>query len=1166
MSRYPVNRSKMMENADFLEFLKTEYKGVDAASLPDYELEALIYKFKIKKDDIDKQDAEFLQQLEKQNSKKKREELASVYYPNIRYDAIAPWDKAFVNVVEWHTEDLRLSAENVKQKSGLTLKNAAQTDTNSTAVENRLRSDHNLQEDNKLAKLRMEALLEVKTIIKAEFDNNIGGFEPTAKIEESRKSWEFLENSEENVKDIKQYKQVLANKLLDNNQERVLTPELACEAHEVLTQQVKDEPKNTEAQAKLAKTVNVMNNLADDFIQKRGYFLLDITNVADAYDGYNRMFNLRLKQLDEQKKKLTKAAKKDEQSAQLLQVVENNIKTYENCLKDLDTLMKPYDERWNIPDGKNPYNSAVKMNDRARQCVKVLDNIKPDKQTLGAETLQMLSRFKFKGTEGNLPQFYDPKNPDTKSDTWREGLEVIPNSRLATVLQLVKNDILMTELNADDKISKEELTEKFKNGIGEKLFAIYNSEEKIAGIAENPRKFVQPEKEKYLTEFMNKLNNPEVPLAISDTGYIAAMEVQANNAEVYCNRVSKKIGANNSEFIRGVITDQMQQIDRRAPLHNAANNVRRQSLRRNLFGTALGAGLAYTGARVFTNIAATGGASLAVSTTAATITAVGVGIGVTTLQYIAKRKEAKANGDRHYNLKKFLKDKKVLAAIGASTLGAAAVVFAKVNAPETLVAGAAIGSFGLGVGLRFAQPYKDMRLKGHSRLSALAMGACSAAATLGAGMLGRTHALNNISPTERLVPDGQKPEITHSKSYDDAINAKAETWNNSDGIHHGARYTPDGLQPSESLYHKSGNYDTILKNVQDSMTDWEPDAAKTNLAKLENAVRLGSPDTLVKDGSGRTLGDVMGYVNPDTGNRTTYSDVMQHLLNNPSAPLNKDEAQVMEQVALHIGAGNGNKMGHLIPDVGIRSEDLYSYDTTRPHGIIDKVHVVMVDVYKTVYDYATALCGIVGWAHRDGGAKNRFRPGAKADRVVIKQKPTKKPVNIVHDEPKPVLVVAPIKKPEPPVNKPEPQEEKPVVFIAPIKKPEPPVNKPEPQDTPQPQEVKPLQKEGKQVRRHYPLPDDLSSVNKHIQKAIDMVRSEQYESFEAMQADKENFGKLPKYAKDTARILFASSHNGTEWDTEKKKAEFAKQIVRKAEGSAKAGLNKLSVYKDIKHR
>ena len=1119
MSKYPVNRSQMLQNTDFLAFLKNEYKGVDAASLPDYELEALIYKFKIKKDDIDKQDVEFLQQSESTNSKQKKEELTSLYYPDKKYNELAPEDKAFINIVNHHTEDLQFSADNIKEKSALIFKDAVRNESN--IVENRLRSDHNLQEDNKLAKLRMEALLEIKTIIKAEFDSHIGGFEPTAKVKESQKSWAFLENSEANVKDTKQYKQVLANKLLDNNQERVLTPELACEANEVLTQQVKDEPKNTEAQAKLAKTINAMNNLADDFIQKRGYFLLDITNVADAYDGYNRMFNLRLKQLDEQKKKIAKAAKKDEQSAQLLQVVEHNIKTYENCLKDLDALMKPYDERWNIPDGKNPYNSAVKMNDRAKKCVKVLDNIKPDKQTLGTETLQMLSRFKFKGAEGNLPQFYDPKNPDTKSDSWREGLEVIPNSRLATVLQLVKNDILMTELNSDEKISKEDLTDKFKNGIAEKLFAIYNSEEKIAGVAENPRKFVQPEKEKYLTEFMNKLNNPEVPLAISDTGYIAAMEVQANNAEVYCNRVSKKIGANNSEFIRGVITDQMQQIDRRAPLHNAADNVRRQSLRRNLFGTALGAGLAYTGARVFTNIAATGGASLAVSTTAATITAVGVGIGVTALQYIAKRKEAKANGDRHYNLQKFLKDKKVLAAIGASTLGAAAVVFAKINAPETLVAGAAVGSFGLGVGLRFAQPYKDMRLKGHSRLSALAMGSCSAAATLGAGMLGRMHALNNISPVERLVPDGQKAETAHLKSYDDAINAKSETWNNSDGIQHGARYTADGLNPSESVYHKSGNYETILKNVQDSMTGWEPDAAKTNLAKLENAVRLGSPDTIIKDGSGRTLGDVMGYVNPDTGNRTTYSDVMQHLLNAPETPLNKDEVQVMEQVALHIGAGNGNKMGHLIPDVGIRSEDLYSYDTARPNGIIDKVHTVMVDVYKTVTDYATALCGIVGWAHRDGGAKNRFRPGAKADRIDIKQKPLNKQAQDVNQ-------------------------------VSEVK--------------PERQEVKPERQEIKPVRKSYPLPADLKSKNPHIQKAIDLVRSEKYESFEAMQADKENFGKLPKYAKDTAKVLFASSHNGTGWDTEKKKAAYAKSVVRKAEACVKAGLNKLSFYKNVKQR
>ncbi len=113
------------------------------------------------------------------------------------------------------------------------------------------------------------------------------------------------------------------------------------------------------------------------------------------------------------------------------------------------------------------------------------------------------------------------------------------------------------------------------------------------------------------------------------------------------------------------------------------------------------------------------------------------------------------------------------------------------------------------------------------------------------------------------------------------------------------------------------------------------------------------------------------------------------------------------------------------------------------------------------------------------------------------------------------------------------------------------------------QEVKPKRQEIKPVRKSYPLPADLKSKNPHIQKAIDLVRSEKYESFEAMQADKENFGKLPKYAKDTAKVLFASSHNGTGWDTEKKKAAYAKSVVRKAETCVKAGLNKLSFYKDL---
>lgn len=100
------------------------------------------------------------------------------------------------------------------------------------------------------------------------------------------------------------------------------------------------------------------------------------------------------------------------------------------------------------------------------------------------------------------------------------------------------------------------------------------------------------------------------------------------------------------------------------------------------------------------------------------------------------------------------------------------------------------------------------------------------------------------------------------------------------------------------------------------------------------------------------------------------------------------------------------------------------------------------------------------------------------------------------------------------------------------------------------------------AKKLYPLPENLKSKNPHIQKAIDLVRSDKYATFEEMKADKENFGKLPRYARDTARMLFATSHHSTEWDTERKKAAYAKRVVLQAEASVKAGLNKLSVYSD----
>lgn len=117
--------------------------------------------------------------------------------------------------------------------------------------------------------------------------------------------------------------------------------------------------------------------------------------------------------------------------------------------------------------------------------------------------------------------------------------------------------------------------------------------------------------------------------------------------------------------------------------------------------------------------------------------------------------------------------------------------------------------------------------------------------------------------------------------------------------------------------------------------------------------------------------------------------------------------------------------------------------------------------------------------------------------------------------------------------------------------------KTETKETPQPTAEPKTETKAAEGKAVYPLPKDLSSKDKAIQKAINMVKSGQYKTAEDMKADKENFGKLPEYAKKVANRLYAVANNGTEWDTQAKQDKKAKSVVKQAERlvvSAKRGV------------
>ena len=152
---------------------------------------------------------------------------------------------------------------------------------------------------------------------------------------------------------------------------------------------------------------------------------------------------------------------------------------------------------------------------------------------------------------------------------------------------------------------------------------------------------------------------------------------------------------------------------------------------------------------------------------------------------------------------------------------------------------------------------------------------------------------------------------------------------------------------------------------------------------------------------------------------------------------------------------------------------------------------------------------------------------------------------------------AEVKAPEPEIKTPEVKTVEEKAPEVKVEQPKEEVKAPEPVKEP---EAKPAVK-APEEKKVYPLPENLSSKNESVQKAIDMVKSGQYKTAEEMTADKENFGKLPKYAQQAAKMLYASAHNSTEWDTQAKKDKYAKFVVQKAEKTAldiKRGLVKTS--------
>ena len=137
---------------------------------------------------------------------------------------------------------------------------------------------------------------------------------------------------------------------------------------------------------------------------------------------------------------------------------------------------------------------------------------------------------------------------------------------------------------------------------------------------------------------------------------------------------------------------------------------------------------------------------------------------------------------------------------------------------------------------------------------------------------------------------------------------------------------PDNYE--NRAWYSEEQHEAATKSIQEGMSKlgWEEGSEEVMLKKLASFTReYANLDHPVNDGSGRTVGEVFTCKDGD------YSVNPQQLLDKVLAgePMNATDSRLLHNLQFA-----SSTQGHGLVDVGIKPEELYSYDTGKPNGVI----------------------------------------------------------------------------------------------------------------------------------------------------------------------------------------------------------------------------------------
>ena len=550
------------------------------------------------------------------------------------------------------------------------------------------------------------------------------------------------------------------------------TPMILGDAYRAIFERARDGEAGQ--QERLDKITARIDDLSTDFANSGGMIvsqnewpLVDTNNIADVYEGFTNMLNARMAEIDATK------------NLEKMTEIQENLRLMQNAIEN-------YDDAWGLR--KLRREDAEKLSARWDGLYDALNRAE-----LSENTKIKLSKYKFLDSKNQvIPQFISGKRGDTeKYEEYEPGFRIVKGGRLASVVELARHDVAKKHVaDSGTNVDEEELEFELNDAVLTKLFEIDSADKVVRGAMENPEQFADP---KYREEFINNLAQDGGE--ISDAGYNAAIDAQMNATAGWAARIKNKIGAasDRAKGFFGRVFQPIKHIDKMADVRMTRRTIDKREKRIEFFTRILkGFASGFIASAIITTIATAAAAAAGVSV-AMSLAAIGIvtTIGMGVIQITRWRKAQEAAG-LPTDINAFLKDKRLVASLGASLLAVVAMCFG-VAGLATAAKWLGYSALAIGGSNNAVAAFRDARDAKMSAAESIAWAIANAGAVIGGGFAGRAVAHAGINVFNEHNPRNTifQSENTHTELQ--------ETTTTRDTTETRLEYTQDALDNAERI-------------------------------------------------------------------------------------------------------------------------------------------------------------------------------------------------------------------------------------------------------------------------------------------------------------------------------------------------------------------------------